>query len=163
MVTWRDARTDEDASHALLTEYFALRAAEFPAEAGEYRTVFPEPERFVPPAGVFLVVEDEDLAGEAADVGCGGVRRIADAEDGSIRFEVKHLYLQPHTRGRGLGRALLVELELRSRELGATHMVLDTRETQVAAVALYRASGYRDIPAYNDNANASLWLHKILA
>lgn len=162
MATWRRERTDDESAHSLLAEYFALRAAEFPADAGSYRTVFPDPERFLPPAGVFLVVEGEDLAGQAADVGCGGIRRIEDAEDGAVRFEVKHLYLQPHTRGRGLGRALLAELERRAVALGAATMVLDSRDTQVAAVSLYRASGYREVAAYNDNANANLWMAKDL-
>ena len=44
---------------ALLDAYFAERAAGFPAEQGEYRPTYPVAEQFTPPAGVFLVVEDE--------------------------------------------------------------------------------------------------------
>ena len=153
---------DEPAAHALLAEYFGARALSFPADQGEYRTVFPSPEQFVPPRGVFLVVEGEDLAGDAADVGCGGIRRLDDAADGTVRYEVKHLWLQPHTRGSGLGRALLAELERRAREFGAAVVVLDTNESQEAAASLYRSSGYLEVPPYNSNANATNWFAKRL-
>jgi GNAT superfamily N-acetyltransferase len=113
MVTWRETQTTDAAAHALLTEYFTSRELGF--TGGTYTTTFPDPARFVPPRGVFLVVEGEDLAGEPADVGCGGIRRIDDGPDGAVRFEVKHLWLQPHTRGLGYGRALLAELERRAR------------------------------------------------
>ena len=169
MGTWREASVDEPAAHALLAEYFAARAESFPASQGEYRTVFPAPEQFVPPRGVFLVVEGEDLAGDAADVGCGGIRRLDDAAPGlgqpsptELRYEVKHLWLQPHTRGTGLGRALLAELERRAREFGAAVVVLDTNESQAAAASLYRSSGYVEIPPYNSNANATNWFAKRL-
>jgi GNAT superfamily N-acetyltransferase len=162
MATWREANVTEDAALALLTEYFSSRELDFPKTAGEYRTVFPSPDHFVPPAGIFLIVEAEDLAGEAADVGCGGIRRLPDPEPGVVRFEVKHLWLQPHVRGSGLGKALLAELERRAREFGATELVLDTNASLIAAGRLYRSSGFVEVEAYNDNPNATHWFRKEL-
>lgn len=143
--------TDPDA-HALLTEYFAMRAAGFDPAVGAYRTVFPDPARFTPPAGVFLVVDDG-----SSPVGCGGIRML-DAH----RAEVKHLYLRDVVRGRGWGRLLLAELERRAIELGASEAVLDTNLALEAAGALYRASGYAEIAPYNDNPNATTWYRKVL-
>ena len=145
------AVTDPDA-HALLAEYFAMRAAGFDPAAGRYRTVFPDPARFTSPAGVFLVVDDA-----GAPVGCGGIRML-DAR----RAEVKHLYLRDAVRGRGWGRMLLAELERRAVALGAAEAVLDTNAALEAAGSLYRASGYLEIPPYNDNPNATLWFAKSL-
>ena len=142
--------TDASA-HALLAEYFAYRAQTFPNPAG-YVTTFPAPEQFVRPLGVFLVVELD-----GADAGCGGIRSL-----GSGRFEVKHLWLRPAAQGRGLGRALLAELERLAAELGATELVLDTNASLEAAGGLYRSSGYADVEPYNDNPNANLWLRKVL-
>lgn len=159
MTSWREASVDDDAALALLTEYFSARAESFPASQGEYRTVFPSAEQFMPPRGVFLVVEGEDLAGEAADVGCGGIRSL-DLGDGLRTFEVKHLWLQPHTRGLGLGRALLQELEARARVFGGERLVLDTNESLAAAGGLYRSSGFVEIAPYNENANATTWYAK---
>lgn len=154
MPTFRPASPDEPRAHALLAEYFAVRAAGFDPRQGVYRIVFPDPAAFAPPAGVFLlVVDDADDA-----VGCGGIRML-DAE----RAEVKHLYLRPETRGRGWGRALLDELEARAAALGARTMVLDTNHTLEAAGALYRSSGYVETPPYNDNPNATRWYRKDLS
>jgi len=147
--TFRETPVTDAAAHALLAEYFAYREASFPSPAG-YVTTFPTPSQFVAPHGVFLVVSvDGD------DVGCGGIRSLGDG-----RFEVKHLWLQPRTQGRGFGRALLAELERRAVELGATELVLDTNASLEAAGGLYRASGYVDVEPYNDNPNANVWLGK---
>ncbi len=162
MPAFREARADDAAAAALLTEYFASRAETFPAGPDAYRTVFPSAEEFEPPRGVFLVVEGEDLAGEAADVGCGGIRRLSSEDETAPRFEVKHLWLQPHVRRQGLGRLLLAELESRARAFGAAELVLDTNESLAAAGGLYRSSGFEEIPPYNDNPNATHWFAKRL-
>ncbi|MCY7325343.1 MAG: GNAT family N-acetyltransferase [Microbacteriaceae bacterium] len=161
MVSYREASVTDDAALVLLSEYFSSRAESFPSSMGEYRATFPAPGDFEPPRGVFLIVEGEDLAGEPADVGCGGIRLLSHSA-GVTRFEVKHLWLQPHLRGLGLGRPLLDELEARARAFGASELVLDTNEAQQAASGLYRSSGYGEIPPYNDNANATHWFAKNL-
>ena len=141
---------------ALLDAYFAERAAGFPAEQGAYRRPTRRCEQFTPPAGVFLVVEDD---GEV--IGCGGVRRIQRRpETNEVRFEVKHLWLAPAARGRGAGRRLLEELERRAVEFGAQELVLDTNASLEAAGGLYRSSGYDDIEPYNANPNATHWYGK---
>ena len=156
MLRFRDADVTDPDAHRLLGDYFAERAAGFPPEQGEYRPTWPDPAQFTPPAGVFLLVED--ASGDA--VGCGGVRRIADGDDGRARFEVKHLWLAPAGRGRGNGRRLLAELERRAVEFGAAELVLDTNASLAAAGGLYRSSGYEDIPPYNANPNATNWYGK---
>ena len=149
MAVFREALVTDADAHALLEEYFESRRG---STAG-YRTTFPEPEQFIPPAGVFLVVDNDD-----ASVGCGGIRQLSDA-----RYEVKHLWVRPEARGLGLGRRLLVELERRAADLGATEIVLDTNETQAEASSLYRSAGYESIEPYNENPNANVWLRKVLS
>jgi GNAT superfamily N-acetyltransferase len=160
MVSFREIDVTEPAARALLTEYFDGRAQGFPKEMGHYEVHFPEPEQFRVPHGLFLIVEGEDLAGEAADVGCGGIRKLASAPGDPVRFEIKHLFLQPHTRGQGIGRMLLAELEQRARALGAAELVLDTNASLEAAGGLYRSSGYVETPPYNNNPNATHWFLK---
>jgi ribosomal protein S18 acetylase RimI-like enzyme len=155
MAEFVEASVDSPDAHALLADYFALRAEIFPG--GGYRTVFPDPAAFEPPAGVFVMVRDDD----GTPVGCGGIRRVPDGPAG-VRYEVKHLYLSPATRGRGWGRMLLADLERRAREWGAAELVLDTHHTLEAAGGLYAASGFRRIEPYNDNPNATRWYAKTL-
>ncbi|KFF60449.1 hypothetical protein JF66_04450 [Cryobacterium sp. MLB-32] len=157
MPHFTDVSVADPRAAALLTEYFGDRALSFPAAQGVYRPSFPAPEQFVPPLGVFL------LLGDAADpVGCGGVRRIADSPADRVRYEVKHVWVQPRARGRGWGRLLLAELERRARLFGAEDLVLDTNASLAAAAGLYLSSGYESIAAYNDNPNATNWYGKEL-
>jgi len=151
------AVTDPMASQ-LLSDYFAERARDFPAASGPYRTPTPDPTAFVPPNGVFLVARDGSEA-----LGCGGVRRIDDDADGAVRYEVKHLWVDPAGRGLGLGRRLLESLEESAIAFGATRIVLDTNASLIPAAGLYASSGYRPVPAYNDNPNATNWYAKDVA
>ncbi|RWR16731.1 GNAT family N-acetyltransferase [Microbacterium enclense] len=156
MVSIRISPVDAPDAHALLEEYFALRASIFPG--GGYRTVLPSPATFVEPAGVFVVLDDD----EGRPSGCGGIRRIDDGPLGP-RDEVKHLFVRDTGRGRGWGRLILDDLERRARDRGAAELVLDTHHTLDAAGGLYARSGFTAIPAYNDNANATRWYGKVLA
>jgi GNAT superfamily N-acetyltransferase len=150
VVTFREASVDDPDAHALIAEYFGMRADTFPT--GDYAPVFPLATNFTPPAGVFLIVVDD---GE--DVGCGGTKRLTPT-----RYEIKHLWIQPRRQGRGLGRALLNELERRARDFGATEVVLDTNASLLAAGSMYRSGGYKEIAPYNDNPNANHWFRKSL-
>jgi len=161
MVTWRTAVPSDEPARALLEQYFSARAHGFAAGPAAYRRTVPIDAEFTPPEGVFVLVEGENLSGEPADVGCGGVRRIAAGPRGP-RFEVKHLWVQPHTRRLGYGRALMDELTRHARELGAAELVLDTNENLEAASALYRSLDFGPIAPYNDNPNATTWLGRVL-
>lgn len=161
MVTFREAVPTDPVAAALLDQYFAARAEGFPAAQGGYRRPSVEAAQFVPPPGAFLLVEAENLAGEPADVGCGGLRTVPDGPLGARR-EVKHVWVQPHARRTGAGRALMLELERLAREAGARELVLDTHDAQVAAGALYASLGFEPIEPFNDNPNATRWLGKPL-
>jgi ribosomal protein S18 acetylase RimI-like enzyme len=156
-VQFVEVSVSDPAAHALLTEYFEYRASTFPA-GGTYQPTFPSPPDFTPPRGSFVVLLDDD----GTAVGCGGVRLLGVAAGGGSVFEVKHLWVRPHLRGRGLGRLLLDELERRAAAFGARDLVLDTNRSLAPANALYRAAGYFEIDPYNDNPNATNWYAKVL-
>ncbi|MGQ7294895.1 GNAT family N-acetyltransferase [Quadrisphaera sp. KR29] len=108
----------------------------------------------VGPAGAFWLARRTD--GEV--VGCVGARAV-DLADGPA-VEVKRLWVSAAARGLGLGARLLAAVEDWARDRGATRLVLDTRSELEAATRLYRRSGWAEVPAYNDNADAQLWFSK---
>lgn len=105
------------------------------------------------PNGCLLLVNTEDgLAG------CVGVRRWKDDI-----AELKRMYLQPRTRGRGMGRHLLETALEHARQLGYRSIRLDTLPDMQAAIALYREFGFTDIPAYRENPfEGTIYLEKQL-
>lgn len=108
---------------------------------------------FQPPRGAFLVAYAGDVP-----VGCGGVRRLADGI-----AEVKRVFVAPQARSRGVARRIVTELERLAAERGYRAIRLDTGAAQPHALALYRSTGYREIPDYNANPFASYWFEKPLA
>ena len=77
--------------------------------------------------------------------------------------DVKRMWVSESARGTGLGRRLLQHLEQLVREHGSRHVRLETNDALVEAVALYRASGYREVPAFNEEPFADRWFSTALA
>jgi len=66
-------------------------------------------------------------------------------------------------RGLGLGRRILSSLEQHAAAAGHDTVRLDTNRNLTEAIALYRSSGYEEVPAYNDEPYAHHWFAKHLA
>lgn len=105
------------------------------------------------PAGALLVARLR-----RRPVGCGALRLGADGVAGITR-----MWVAPETRGLGLGRRLLRELERLARSRGAILARLETNRSLTEAISLYRASGYREVEAFNDEPYAHHWFEKALA
>ena len=103
----------------------------------------PSPEYFQPPDGTFLVAFED---GEA--IACGGVGRLDETTG-----ELRRMYVLPAHRSRGLGRAILEELENAARALGYTRMRLETGNEAPEALGLYTSSGYEPIPCWGPFAS----------
>lgn len=118
-----------------------------------------EPGHFAAPDGAFAIAYVDDVP-----VGMGGWRRRVLVEPGGPAAEIKRMYVREATRGRGVARALLAWLEDSARRTGLRRMVLETGQVQPEALALYRSSGYTDIPAYGYYADSdlSVYLGKLL-
>ncbi|MFL6144361.1 MAG: GNAT family N-acetyltransferase [Labedaea sp.] len=108
-----------------------------------------QPAEFAPPQGLFLVGYLD-----GAPVTCGGWRAHPDGI-----AEVKRMYVAPSARGKGLARAMLAELERTARGAGHRKVILETGSKQPEAVALYRSSGYTDVPGFGYYADAEYSIH----
>ena len=55
------------------------------------------------------------------------------------------------------------QLERLTRERGASAIRLETNKSLDEAIGLYRSSGYREVPPFNDEPYADHWFEKKLA
>lgn len=79
---------------------------------------------------------------DGAVVGMAGIRPSATHQG---RADVLRVRVHPATRRRGVGRALMDELEARARVDGHRELFLDTTPEQPEAIAFYEALGYREV------------------
>ncbi|MEA5363181.1 MarR family winged helix-turn-helix transcriptional regulator [Amycolatopsis sp., V23-08] len=133
-----------------LGEYFAELARRFDGGFEPERSNPAADDEMTPPAGVLLVAT---LRGEP--VGCGALK----FHDGAPA-EVKRMWVAPSARGLGLGRRLLGELEAHAAANGVRTLRLETNRALAEAIGLYRAAGYREVPAFNDEHYADHWFEK---
>ncbi len=104
------------------------------------------------PSGLLLIarLRQEPL-------GCGALKF-----HGKAPAELKRMWVDPSTRGLGVGRRLLGALEHQAREAGATVVRLETNRALTEAIALYRDCAYREIGAFNNEPYAHHWFEKQL-
>jgi ribosomal protein S18 acetylase RimI-like enzyme len=122
------------------------------AEVDEALAAFPSDD-LVPPHGLLIVAFDGD-----EPVGCGGVRFRPDGI-----AELTRLHVAAPARRRGIGGAIVRELEARAVDAGRTTVRLDAREDVVEARAMYARLGYREVPAFNDDPYVAHWFEKRVA
>jgi DNA-binding MarR family transcriptional regulator/GNAT superfamily N-acetyltransferase len=133
-------------------QYFAELHARFDTGFDPSLSISAEAGELTPPAGLLLVAR---LKGRP--VGCGALKFHRGAP-----AELKRMWVRPDARGLGLGRRILVELERQARVRGVRVVRLETNRTLTEAIQLYRASGYREVPAFNDEPYAHHWFEKAL-
>ena len=147
-----------------------IRSARFPEEIEILRTLFREyqadigvdlcfqsfeveiaglPGDYAPPRGALLCLETD-----AGVVGCVALRPLVKVGDGAA--EMKRLFVRPAHRGGGAGRALVVDLIRRAKEIGYARIYLDTIPGMERAQALYASLGFVDVPAYTPNPIAGV-------
>ncbi|MBV9793983.1 MAG: GNAT family N-acetyltransferase [Actinobacteria bacterium] len=143
----------EAAARHCLQAYFTELGRRFEAGFDPALSIPADDADLTPPAGLLLVAT---VAGSPA--GCGALKFHPDDDIA----EVKRMWVSPAVRGLGLGRQLLAELETEAAGHGAGRLRLETNRNLPEAIALYRAAGYREVPAFNDEAYAHHWFEKEL-
>ena len=138
----RPLSTEDDLAHArrLFTEYaaslpFDLSFQDFDRELADL------PGAYAPPSGALLLAMEGN-----EPAGCVALRALAPDV-----CEMKRLYVRPSRRGTGLGRKLVDAILREGRARGYARMRLDTVPGMEAAIVLYRACGFREIPPYRAN------------
>jgi DNA-binding MarR family transcriptional regulator/GNAT superfamily N-acetyltransferase len=135
-----------------LAAYFRELDQRFDRGFDPARTISADDAELRLPAGLLLVAR---LHGDP--IGCGALKL-----HGRAPAEIKRMWVSGSARGLGIGRRLLAELERRAADRGARAVRLETNRSLVEAIALYRAAGYTEVPAFNDEAYAHHWFEKRL-
>ena len=91
----------------------------------------------VPERTLFVARLDGNIVGAAQLV-----RPPRNNEAQAMSATLMHSYVAPYARGHGLARMLTSEVEDCARAMGYQVLNLDVRETQTAAIALYRSLGF---------------------
>jgi ribosomal protein S18 acetylase RimI-like enzyme len=152
-------------ARAALRAYYAELAERFEDGFDPGRGIPATAADLTPPAGLLLVAT---LHGEP--VGCGALLFPAASAPQASRevhddspAHIKRMWVAPAVRGMGLGGRLLGELERHAVERGVSTVRLETHHALTEAIAMYRARGYREVPAFNDELYAHHWFEKSLS
>lgn len=136
-----------------LQQYFAELNQRFEAGYDPKHALAVATQDITPPAGALLLVRLREQP-----VGCGSVKLHPGAA-----AEIKRVWVSHEVRGIGVGRRLLSALEDWARDAGAGSVRLDTNRALHEAIALYRRTGYREVPPYNSEPYAHHWFEKPLS
>lgn len=129
-------RADQPDVIALIDALDAYQKPLYPAESHHGVDIA----TLMQPNVLFVVARDE----EGAAIGCAGLM-LADGYG-----EIKRMYVDPGSRGRGLGRALLDALEAQALERGCNVLRLETGPRQPEALRTYERQGFRRRGPFGD-------------
>jgi DNA-binding MarR family transcriptional regulator/GNAT superfamily N-acetyltransferase len=140
-----------DAQHCLRA-YFAELDTRF--ESGfDADESFPAPEsQLRPPLGLLVVARSG-----GQPVGCGALWFA-----GEEVAEIKRMWVAGSTRGTGLGKRLLDELEARAAARGARLLRLETNRALTEAINLYRSAGFTEVTPFSAEPYVHHWFEKEL-
>ena len=100
------------------------------------------PGEYAEPKGSIFVVEES----KSVFVGCIALRPYSNEV-----AEIKRLYIQPSSQGKGYGILLLERALDMAKAAGYKKVILDTLPTMERARNLYRVFGFTQIGAYYNN------------
>ena len=147
-LTEMDPQSDE--ARYCLREYYAELGRRFKQGFDVSLSRDPDAKDMRRPRGSFIVAMSDTLP-----IGCVGLK-------GTDRgyAEIKRLWVSPSARGLGLGKRLMDAAEDSARSLGIVLLRLDTNSALPEAGQLYRTTGWREIPRFNDDPYPDLFFEK---
>jgi ribosomal protein S18 acetylase RimI-like enzyme len=142
----RHAEAFRTLNEAWISKYFALEAKD--------REVLGDPiGKIIAKGGRIFMAEHDGRA-----VGCVALLKMADGG-----YEVAKMTVDETLRGTGLGRKLMDRCIEAGIADGAPRLYLETNSSLAPALALYRATGFKDLaPAETEYARADVFMERSL-
>lgn len=103
------------------------------------------PGRYGPPGGGLLLARRD-----GSPAGC-----VAFFDRGGGVMEIKRMFVTPKARGHGIGGRMLDRLLVDARASGHRRGLLWTHKTMLAAQAIYRRAGFREVPLSDEFVGAA--------
>lgn len=153
MISVASAKTDPDldAVRDLVRAFVRWAMAEIAKDSnpavfeGLERELASLPGRYGPPGGGIVLAR---LSGNPA--GC-----VAFFDRGGGVMEIKRMFVTPEARGHGIGGQMLGKLLSEARAMGHRRGLLWTHKTMLAAQAIYRRAGFREVPLSDEFVGAA--------
>lgn len=146
MIEYCIARSEEDFASAagLFREYAAgldidLSFQHFNEELQQVHEMYNQAD-----GGIILAKNENEF------IACVALRRFAPNT-----AELKRMYVKPSFRQLGIGNVLLEKAIEMARSLSYQSICLDTLNSMLPAMQLYEKAGFRKVPAYYHNPNAT--------
>ena len=133
MVTIKRTNSNDKDFRALVDELDKYLLGRYGTKQLEYRQY-----NVVENLETVIVVYDDNKP-----VGCGCFKKF---DNDSV--EIKRMFVLAEQRGKGIGAAIMKELETWAKELQYKFVVLETGNGQPEAIHLYQKQGYTVIPNY---------------
>jgi putative acetyltransferase len=133
-------------NEAWIGKYFTLEPKD--------REVLDDPQGQVIAKGgrIFMALKDGE------PVGCAALLKMADGG-----YELAKMTVSETLRGSGLGRRLMERCIEAGLQDGVPRLYLETNSSLAPALALYRATGFRDLaPAETEYARADVFMERLL-
>ena len=96
--------------------------------------------------GVVIVKSRKLIVGRLNNAIAGTVQLIFQPQNNEAQMDIVNIsshFVAPWARGYGLARSMIEKAETIGKDNGAQYVQLDVRETQEAAIKLFKSSGYR--------------------
>lgn len=106
---------------------------------------------------MWIATDDDNI------LGCCGVYPTQGLP--SKYAELAKFYLSPKARGKGIGKALFQQCSLSAKELGYTHLYLESIDVFITAVQMYKKLGFKSLAhplGYSGHESCPIWMLKEL-
>lgn len=152
LIDMRIEDPNSEAAQVCIRSYFAELDARFDGGFDASRTISADPAELTEPRGLLLVarLRDEPIA-------CGALKL-----HGWAPAEIKRMWVAPSSRGMGVGRRLLSQLEAHAWQRGVKVVRLETNGALSEALNLYRSAGFAEVDPFNTEPYAHHWFEKRL-
>jgi ribosomal protein S18 acetylase RimI-like enzyme len=108
--------------------------------------------KYGPPKGLILLAfADDEVAGCIALQAILPHYHLSATANRNAYCEMKRMYVKPAFRKHGIGNILVEELCKEAKQLGYTHMLLDTLSRMQPAINLYKRHGFYETESYYHN------------